>query len=110
MPVVAAPEEIDITNAAGLQAAILDAACDGRKGLVIDMTRTRFCDSSGIRVLAVAHGRALAQDRQLLLAVSGAAVLRVLALTGVDELIPTFATLEEALKHATANSSQPTGS
>jgi anti-anti-sigma factor len=53
--VVATPEEIDITNAAGLQAAILDAASDGRKGLVIDMTRTRFCDSSGIRVLAAAH-------------------------------------------------------
>ncbi len=30
VPVVAAPEEIDITNAAGLRAALLEATADGR--------------------------------------------------------------------------------
>ena len=107
VPVVAAPEEIDATNVACLQAALLGAAGDGHRQVVVDMTRTRFCDSSGVHALAVAHRRALADDRQLLLAVSGAAVLRVLELTGIDQVILSFASLEEALRHTAADGSQP---
>ena len=56
VPVVAAPEEIDITNAEALRAALL-AAADGHGTLVVDMTQTRFCDSSGLHVLIAAHRR-----------------------------------------------------
>ena len=56
VPVVAAPEEIDITNAEALRAALLTAA-DGHGTLVVDMTQTRFCDSSGLHVLIAAHRR-----------------------------------------------------
>ena len=49
VPVVAAPEEIDITNASGLQTALLDAAARGPATLVVDMTRTQFCDTAGLR-------------------------------------------------------------
>jgi anti-sigma B factor antagonist len=100
VPVVIAPEEIDITNAVGLQAALLDTAINGHRRFVVDMTRTRFCDSSGVHALAAAHRRALEEDRQLLLAVSGPAVLRVLAITGIDQIIPSFASLDEALGQA----------
>jgi anti-sigma B factor antagonist len=100
VPVVAAPEEIDITNAAGLRAALLDASSNGYRRFVLDMTRTRFCDVSGTHVLAAAHRRALAEDRQLLLAVSNATVLRIFALVGIDPMIQRFASLDEALGHA----------
>jgi hypothetical protein len=42
VPVVTAPEEIDITNAPGLRSALLQAAAHGHRTLVVDMTRTRF--------------------------------------------------------------------
>ena len=83
VPVVAAPEEIDITNAEALRAALL-AAADGHGTLVVDMTRTRFCDSSGLHVLIAAHRRAGAEGRAVLLVIPGTAVLRVFALTGMD--------------------------
>jgi len=102
VPVVAAPEEIDVTNAAGLRAALVEAASDGGKRLVVDMTQTQYCDSSGIHALAAAHLRAVEEGREVLLAVSAAAVLRILALTGIDQMIPSFATLEEALGRAQA--------
>ena len=38
VPVVAAPEEIDITNAAVLRSALLKAAANGHGTLVVDMT------------------------------------------------------------------------
>jgi anti-sigma B factor antagonist len=109
VPVVLAAEEIDITNAAGLRAALLEAAANGRQAFVVDMTRTRFCDCSGVHALVAAHRRAQAEHRQMLLAGPGAAVLRLFSITGLDRLIPIFASLDQALAHAAAaaDGSQP---
>ncbi|HEX6524800.1 MAG TPA: STAS domain-containing protein [Streptosporangiaceae bacterium] len=95
--VVVAPEEIDIINADGLRVALLEAAAHGHGTLVADMTRTRFCDSAGLNALVAAHNRARAEDGHVLLAISCTAVLRVFAITGVDRVIPNFASLDEAL-------------
>ena len=105
VPVVAAPEEIDITNAEALQSALLKAAANGNCTLVVDMTRTQFCDSSGLRTLIAAHKRAGAEGREVLLVIPSTAVLRVFALTAMDRVIPNFTSLAEALAHtaATAN-------
>lgn len=100
VPVVAAPEEIDMTNADGLRTALLEAAVRGRGTFVADMSRTRFCDSAGIQALVRAHNRTQAEGGEMLLAVSAAAVLRVFALMGVDRLIPSFPTLQEAIAQA----------
>jgi anti-sigma B factor antagonist len=120
VPVVMAPEEIDITNAAGLRAGLLEGAgleaagleaagfeaagfeAAGHPAFVVDMTRTRFCDSAGIAALIEAHKRAQAAGGQMLLALSGAAVPRIFELTGVDRVIPTYTSLEEALAHTPA--------
>ena len=103
VPVVTAPEEIDITSAPELRSALLEAAAHGHGTLVVDMTRTRFCDSSGLHALLAVHKRAQAEGGELLLAITAAPVLRVLALTGVDRIIPNFTNLEEALAQTSAN-------
>ena len=102
VPVVAAPEEIDITNAEALRSALLTAAANGNRTLVVDMTRTQFCDSSGLRTLIAAHKRAGAEGREVLLVIPSTAVLRVFALTAMDRVIPNFTSLAEALAQAPA--------
>jgi len=104
MPVVAAPEEIDITNAQALRAGLLQAA-DGHGTLVVDMTRTQFCDSSGLHALIAAHKRAEAEGREVLLVIPSPTVLRVFVLTGMDRVIPNVTSLPEAMVRtaATAN-------
>jgi anti-anti-sigma factor len=107
VPVVTAPEEIDITNATGLQAALLEAiqlepaqretAEPGRAMVVVDMSRTRFCDSAGLNALVTADRRARADGGEIRLAAVGEAVARVVALTGVDRVVAVYATLEDAL-------------
>ena len=97
VPVVTAPEEIDITNAPELRSTLLEAAAHGHGTLVVDMTRTQFCDSSGLHTLIAAHKRAEAEGREVLLVIPGTAVLRVFALTAMDRVIPNFTTLAEAL-------------
>ena len=109
VPVVAAPEEIDITNAEALRSALLTAAANGHGTLVVDMTRTRFCDSSGLHTLIAAHKRAEAEGREVLLVIPSTTVLRVFALTAMDRVIPNFTSLAEALAQtaATAHPAPP---
>jgi anti-sigma B factor antagonist len=97
VPVVAAPEEIDITNADGLRAALLEAAAHGHGSFVVDMSRTQFCDTAGLHALVGAHKRALAAGGEVRLVIPGAAVQRIFAITGLNHVIPSFATRQEAL-------------
>ena len=69
VPVVAAPEEIDITNAPELRSALLEAAVHGHGMLVADLSRTQFCDSSGLHTLLAAHKRATAAGGDMLLVI-----------------------------------------
>jgi anti-sigma B factor antagonist len=97
VPVVTVPEEVDITTAQALRAALVQAAARGSGTFVVDMTGTRFCDSAAIHALIDAHKRARAEGGQVLLAVSGTAVPRIFALTGIDQVVPCFPGLAEAL-------------
>src|SRR5579863_5066082 len=101
VPVVAAPEEIDITNTEMLRAALLQA--NGHRTVVVDMTQTQFCDSSGLHTLLAAHRRAGDESREVLLVIPSTTVLRVFAITGVDRMIPNFTTLDQALEQAAAS-------
>jgi anti-sigma B factor antagonist len=106
VPVVAAPEEIDITNAPDLRSALRVAAADGHGTLVLDMTKTRFCDSSGIHTLLAAHQRAQSEGGDLLLVMPDPpAALRIFAITGVDRVIPNVTSLDEALARTSVNGS-----
>jgi anti-sigma B factor antagonist len=107
VPVVIAPQEIDITNAGRLRTALLHAAARPGTALVVDMTRTQFCDSAGLRALIGAHKRAQAEGRQVRLAVTGVQVRRVLALTALDHLIPVYTSLDQALAQPPAATGHP---
>jgi anti-sigma B factor antagonist len=104
VPVVGAPQEIDMSNARELGSALLEAVADGPGTLVADMSRTQYCDSSAIHTLLAAHKRAQADGGELLLVVPDAAVLRVFMITGIDRLIPTFTSLKGALAHVSTQS------
>jgi anti-sigma B factor antagonist len=89
VPVVTAPAEIDVSTAEQLRAVLLYLAACGHATVVVDMTRTRFCDSAGLTVLVRAHQRAVAEGGELRLVIAaGGAVARVFALTRLDLVIP----------------------
>lgn len=102
VPVVRAPAEIDITAAYYLRAVLQQAGSRGHV-TVLDMTRTRLCDSAGLNLLLRAHKRALAEGGELRLVIPArAAVLRVFVVTGLDRVIPHFATVRQALEQVPA--------
>ena len=97
VPVVSAPEEIDITNADMLRIALLESARHGSGTCVVDLTRTRFCDTAGLHALVGARKRAQAEGGEVLLVMPGDAVLRIFAITGLDRVFRSFTNLEDAL-------------
>jgi anti-anti-sigma factor len=108
VPVVAAPEEIDYSNADGLDAVLREAAARGHATFVVDLTRNQFCDSAGLAALVRAHNRALADGGELrLVKPASASVLRIFALTGIDQVIPNFPSLYEAAEPAPATVPRP---
>ena len=108
VPVVAAPEEIDASNADWLRVVLLKAACCGRATFVVDMSRTRLCAAAGLSVLVRAHNRAMAEGGELRLVIPvNAVVLRSFTVTGLDRLIPNFPGLDEALEQESAASAAP---
>jgi anti-anti-sigma factor len=98
--VVGMPAEIDVTNADEIRQALLSAASHDAAVLVIDMSGTTFCDSAGVHALIATRKQAAMTGTQLRLAAT--VVLRILTLVGIDQLMPIYPTLEEALAGAPA--------
>ena len=102
VPVVTTPEQVDITNADGLRAALLGSAERGHSSVVVDMSRTEFCDTAGLHALVAGHKRALAEGGELRLVTARAAVQRIFAITGLNRVIPGFASLQEAVSESSS--------
>jgi len=93
--IVPLPEEIDISNAAGVADELTSAASCNRV-VIIDMSATRFCDCAGVRAIVRAHKRATGSGAELRLVVTAAPVRRVSGLIGVDRLLDFYPSVEAA--------------
>ena len=93
--IVPLPEEIDISNAAGV-ADELTSAVSRNRVVVIDMSATRFCDCAGVRAIVRAHNRATGSGAELRLVVTAAPVRRIFGLIGVDRLLDLYPSVEAA--------------
>lgn len=109
VPVVSTPAEIDVTTADQLRAVLIEAANDEGPVIVVDMSRTQFCDSAGLNTVVRAHKRVVAEGRELRVVIAAdGAVPRIFALTGMDRYLRCFASLEQALTQP-GNASAVTG-
>jgi anti-anti-sigma factor len=90
--VVELPGEIDIANADDIREqllCLLNADEPTGTPLIIDLTGTSFCDSSGVNAILRTHTRADAMGRRLYLAIRPGGVTRkVFEITAVSHLIP----------------------
>jgi anti-anti-sigma factor len=94
--VVAAAGELDLSTIPGLEGQLLREV-NGRRSVVVDLTRLSFVDSSGIGLLIKAH-RARENGAFLHTVVApGSQVERVFALAGIDKALPLFRDLGEAI-------------
>ena len=95
--VVALPGEIDMANADQIGQQLDAALTPGVATVIADMTATRFCDTSGVRMLVLANRGAAAHNAELRVVIPSASILRVLAITKVDRVLRIYPSLEGAL-------------
>lgn len=93
--VVAVAGEIDINTTGALQAAIESAASRAFE-IWLDLTDTTFMDSSGLHAIAAARTRLSDANRRLVVICPDGPVLRVLTLTGFDEILEIHPSRHEA--------------
>ena len=96
LTVVSAVGELDIHTAPMLDEALAGPSRRAGARVVVDLSEVPFMDSTGVSVLVVALKRLRESEGSLDLVVTSPRVLKVLALTGLDIVIPVHATLEEA--------------
>lgn len=93
---VTLPAEIDIANADALRERLLAALKEGRAVLIADMSSTTFCDSAGVRALVQVSQQTRAARVAFRVVVTARGVLRVLAISGADQLMDIYSDVAAA--------------
>lgn len=102
MVVVEPSGEVDLATADRLRSALLESLTEAPKVVVVRLDRVSFLDSAGISALVAGHKAALKQDTEFRLAAPSPIVAKTLRMTSIDEYIPTFGNVEDAMNVATA--------
>jgi anti-anti-sigma factor len=89
--------ELDIAGAPALREQLLGLLWPGSGRLVIDLSKIRFCDASGLAVLVGTGRRASLLGGFLRLAAVSPQVDRVLRITGLHRHLGMFPTVHAAL-------------
>jgi anti-anti-sigma factor len=87
---------VDMLTAPSLTEAIESALAKTPSGIVVDLSNVDFLASAGISVL-IAASDSIGQSRRFGVVADGATTHRPLTLLGVDEVIPLYRTLGDAL-------------
>jgi anti-sigma B factor antagonist len=99
--------EYDLSSIDELTDALGQAASS--RGMIVDLSSASFIDSAVLGALITSHREAAANGRRWALVIgngSGAAVRRILELTGLDGVLPVYSDVGDALA---AGSSRESG-
>jgi anti-sigma B factor antagonist len=92
--------EVDLATTPQLTEALDAASRESPVGIVLDLARCTFMDSSGLALLERAAQKNGSAPRVFLARAQGQ-VLRTLEISGLDGLLPTFASVAEAREAVT---------
>jgi anti-sigma B factor antagonist len=94
--VVSVGGEIDLSTAQAFEEAIADTLAEDPPALVIELSGVSFMASVGLRVLAATREK-IGKSLPLAVVADGAAAGRPIQLTGLDNVISVYPTLDQAL-------------
>ena len=89
-------EKLDSSVAPALKSELVVLNTDGIKGIIIDLTNTRYCDSSGLSAILVANR--LCKNSSGLFVLTGLQepVKKLISISQLDTILNITNTLEEA--------------
>jgi anti-anti-sigma factor len=97
VPICEVEGEIDASNVESVFEQLLRSAPSDGPGLVLDLTRTIYLDSAGVRILFELARRLRTHRQELRIAVPGDGIVRrVLVLTALADVVPLHDDAESA--------------
>jgi anti-sigma B factor antagonist len=93
--VITVSGEVDLATSPALETAIIAAIESDTSALAIDLTDVSFMDSSGLGVIVRGLKRCREADKDLDLVITNERVLKVFGITGLDQVIPIHASIED---------------
>jgi len=87
--------EVDLATSPQLDTAVIAAIDSGNSSVVIDLTDVTFMDSSGLGVIVRALKRCREAENDLDLVITNERVLKVFGITGLDQVIPIHASIQD---------------
>jgi anti-sigma B factor antagonist len=94
--VVAVGGEIDVYTSPSLQERLVDVLKDGSSSIVLDLSDVTFLDSTGLGVLITALKRCRSAGGDLELVTAQPNVLKVLEITGLNEVFQVRGSVEDS--------------
>lgn len=95
--VIAVAGELDMATAPQLQAHIAELLGQRHARLVFDLAEVSFCDSTGLSVFVRAKNDCAEAGGEIRLAAPQRGVLRILEVSGLVEVLPTYPGVAEAV-------------
>jgi len=95
--IVTFPAEVDVTNSDVVGWALLAAFRPEVTVVIADLSRTEFCDSTGIRWLMIASNQAVCTGSELRVIARDGAVRRALHVLGADQTLALYPDIQAAL-------------
>lgn len=89
--------EVDMFTAPKLRERLVQAVDEGHYDLVVDLEKVSFMDSTGLGTLVGGLKRVKEHEGTLALVCSNRPVLRVLTITGLNNVFPIHESLDQAL-------------
>ena len=98
VPVARVRGEVDASNVKEIGDRLRALVSNRSLALVVDLTQTTYLDSAGINLLfMIGEEMRRRQQRLRLVVVDGSPIVRMIALTGLDQAVGAHRTLAEAL-------------
>src|SRR3954454_24378845 len=97
--VIAVEGEADMTTAVKFNESFFSAARSGARRVVADLTSVSFIDTTMLNALVVGHRRMVSDHGSFAVVCAGPRVTRVLAITGLRQILDVFRTREDAVAH-----------
>ncbi|TMM25956.1 MAG: anti-sigma factor antagonist [Actinobacteria bacterium] len=97
LALVSASGELDLYSAGCLRARIEEADTVGADTVLVDLSEISFLDSAGLGVLVQETERLEGRGHSLVLVTNDPRTRRVVEVTGLNRVLRTYATLQDAL-------------
>jgi anti-sigma B factor antagonist len=90
-------EKLDALHAPELKSELVILNKSGNKNIILDMSETRYCDSSGLSAVLVANRLCRDQNGTFVLCGLQSAVQKLIAISQLDSVLKITPTLNEAV-------------